>query len=401
MVRSRVSLFLLVPLVLACRSVPVPMFGGLSDLALLRDARTRSISAENRSGEKGAGARATEGTGARAARELGRGWKVSPSLEIAPGATVTLADIAGPGTLQHLWITLVPIEDLRAKVLRFTWDDAEPAAVEVPLGDFFASGIEGFAPIQSLAVCVNPAAGFNCYWPMPFKERARLTLENRDDKPTIIYYQLDYELADVPAEAGYFHARFREERPVATEGAYTVLEPVRGPGQYVGTAMTFETEGKGWWGEGEFKFFLDGDGEWPTISGTGTEDDFGGSHNFDLGGRYGTSSTPYSGLTRVTPPERIYEPGQRFAMYRWHVTDPIRFEHDLRVTVQVPGDSRSKRTRARTPAGWCSPRGPDGARGEWFWGLRAGTRPPRSAREGGDSPVVRRRPCRLQFGSLG
>ena len=321
----------------ACQASPARPLGGLVELAQLRDARTRSISAENPSGAKGAGGQAEGGTGARAARELGRGWKVSPSIEIAPGATAVLADIAGPGTLQHLWITLVPIEDLGTKILRFTWDDAERPAAEVPLGDFFASGLEGVGQIQSLAVCVNPAAGFNCYWPMPFRKRARLTLENRDDKPTIIYYQLDYELAEVPRDAAYFQESFRAERPLRSAGSYTLLEGARGPGQYVGTAMTFETEGKGWWGEGEFKFFLDGDGEWPTICGTGTEDYFGGSHNFDVGGRYGSFSTPYSGLTRVTPPERIYEPGQRFAMYRWHVTDPIRFEHDLCVTVQVLG----------------------------------------------------------------
>ena len=150
---------------------------GLGNLARLSNAETRSISAENFTGEKGSGGMATEGTGAVPARELGQGWKVSPSIDVAGNATVTLADITGPGAIQHIWLTVHPTH-WRRLVLRFFWDGEATPSIEAPIGDFFCNGWCERCNISSLPIAVNPAGGFNCYWEMPFRKSARITIEN-------------------------------------------------------------------------------------------------------------------------------------------------------------------------------------------------------------------------------
>ncbi len=296
----------------------------------------RSISAENFTGEKGAGGMATEGTGADCARELGQGWKVSPSVRIQAGQTFAMADIAGPGAIQHLWCT--PTGPWRFAILRIYWDDQEQPAVECPIGDFFACGWGQYAQVSSLAVCVNPGSAFNCYWPMPFRRRCRMTLTNLNTEPMTLYYQIDYALDDVPDEAAYFHAQFRRVNPLPYKSVCTIVDGVRGKGQYVGTYLAWGVNNNGWWGEGEIKFYLDGD-QWPTICGTGTEDYFCGSYNFENKalGQYQEFTTPYAGLPQVIRPDGVYKSQQRFGLYRWHITDPIRFEEDLKVTIQALG----------------------------------------------------------------
>jgi hypothetical protein len=313
---------------------------GLGNLYRLSNAKSRSISPENFTGEKGRGGMATEGTGKQAAAELGQGWKVSPSVVIKAGTTFTLAEIQGPGCIQQIWMT--PTGNWRRSILRFYWDEEPEPSVEVPVGDFFACGWGQYCQINSLAVCVNPGSAFNCYWPMPFRKKARITMQNLDDRDMVLYYQINYQLAPVSRDAAYFHAQFRRESRLKQKGLYTIVDGIRGRGHYVGTYMAWEVHSPGWWGEGEIKFYMDGDREFPTICGTGTEDYFCGSYNFDTKGpdgknRYTIFSTPYSGLPQVIPPDKIYEPGQRFGLYRWHIMDPIRFEKDLRVTIQALG----------------------------------------------------------------
>jgi hypothetical protein len=164
-------------------------------------------------------------------------------------------------------------------------------------------------------------------------------MENLDDRDMTLYYQINYTLTDVPESMAYFHAQYRRESPLKTKGLFTILDGVQGQGQFVGTYLAWEVHSPGWWGEGEIKFFLDGDKEFPTICGTGTEDYFCGSYNFENREvkKYQTFSTPYTGLAQVIPPDKIYEVGQRFGLYRWHITDPVRFEKDLRVTIQALG----------------------------------------------------------------
>ncbi len=319
-----------------------PIDVNLGNLYRTSNAKTRSICPENFTGEKGKAGMATEGTGKGASRDLGQTWKVSPSVVIKAKSTFTMADIQGPGAIQHIWMTPAPLDKTRWYVLRMYWDGETEPSVEVPMSDFFACGWGKYAQINSLAVCVNPGSAFNCYWTMPFRKKARLTMENLDDKDMVLYYQVDYTLASVPKDAGYFHAQFRREDPLNQKGTYTILDNVRGQGQYVGTYMAWEVHSPGWWGEGEIKFFMDGDKTFPTICGTGTEDYFCGSYNFDTKSedgknRYTVFSTPYTGLAQVLPADQIYKVGQRFGLYRWHITDPIRFDKDLKVTIQALG----------------------------------------------------------------
>src|SRR6187402_2289475 len=309
----------------------------LGNLFRLSDAKTRSISPENLTGEPGKGGMATleNGSAKNAARDLGQGWKVNPFIVIKPGETFTMAEITGPGAIQHIWMT--PTGNWRYSILRFYWDDETTPSVEAPVGDFFCMGWGRYASLQSLAVCVNPGSAFNCYWPMPFRKKCRITMENIDEKDMVLYYRVDYVLTDVPSDAAYFHAQYRRVNPLPYKTNYVLLDSVKGKGQYVGTYLAWGVHNNGWWGEGEIKFFLDGDHDYPTINGTGTEDYFCGSYNYENRDtkHYQTFSTPYSGLCQVLPPELIYVPGQRFGQYRWHITDPIRFKKDLKVNIQA------------------------------------------------------------------
>ena len=316
------------------------MFNGLGchlgNLSRLSHAESRSICPENRTGEKGKGGMATEGTGKKCAAGLGVGWKISPSIVIQAGECAEIARIEGEGAVQHIWMT--PTGTWRNTILRIYWDGEESPSVECPVGDFFASGLQGeFAQISSLAVCVNPGSAFNCYWEMPFRKGCRMTLENRSEDDVTYYYQIDYVLTAVPEECAYFHAQFRRVNPLPYKEVYPLLDGVRGQGHYVGTYMTWGVHNNGWWGEGEIKFYLDGDSEYPTICGTGTEDYFCGSYNFDVNGSYREFSTPYSGMPKVVRPDGLYSSQQRFSLYRWHIADPIRFQSDLRVTIQALG----------------------------------------------------------------
>ncbi|MGB4156987.1 MAG: glycoside hydrolase family 172 protein [Caldicoprobacterales bacterium] len=315
----------------------------MGNLWRLSDAKTRSISPENFDGAKGRGGMATleEGSARHAASDLGQGWKVNPYIIIEGGQTVSIADIEGPGAIQHIWMT--PTGRWRDIIIRMYWDGMEYPSVECPVGDFFACGWGEYAPVSSLAVCVNPGSAFNCYWEMPFKKHARITIENRDDEPMVLFYQIDYTLTEVPDDIGYFHAQFRRTNPLPYKEVYTIVDGIEGKGQYVGTYMAWGVNNNGWWGEGEIKFYMDGDKEFPTICGTGTEDYFCGSYNFEnkKTGQYEAFTTPYSGLAQVLRPDGVYRSQMRFGLYRWHIRDPIRFESDLRVTIQALGWRRN------------------------------------------------------------
>jgi hypothetical protein len=315
----------------------------LENIFRLDNVESRSISAENFTGEKGKAGMALKGDGAHAARELGQGWKVSPSIGIKAKSTFTLAEIIGPGCIRSFWFT--PTGNWRLSVLRLYWDDDPEPSVEVPVADFFASGWSKWdrCPlINSLPVCVNPRCGFNSYWQMPFHKKCRMTMENLDDKDMTLYYQINYALGDVPANAGYFHAQFRRENPMKIKGIYTILDGVEGDGQYVGTYLAWGVHNTGWWGEGEVKFFIDGDKEFPTICGTGTEDYFCGSYDFEHtepDGKiaYTEFTSLYTGVPQIIRPDGVYDSQQRFSLYRWHIPDPVRFHHDLKVTIQGLG----------------------------------------------------------------
>lgn len=331
---------------------------GLGNLSRLSKAKTRSISAENFTGAKGQGGMAIAGTGASCARDLGQGWKVSPSIEIAPHSTVTLADIESSGAIQHIWMTTFP-SNWRCLILRAYWDDEEHPSIETPYGDFFANGWCEPCQINSLPLAVNSSGGMNAYWEMPFRQSAHITLENLSDKEVTLYFQITYTITDIPSDAAYFHAQWHRSNPLPYKEVHTLLDNVQGTGHYVGTYIAWQSNNAGWWGEGEMKFYLDDDKDFPTICGTGTEDYFGGAWCFlrpkddyatfdgKILGRnflepevdahiteYGTYSTPFLGFPQVIKSDGVYRSQQRFGLYRWHIMDPIRFEKNLRVTIQ-------------------------------------------------------------------
>ncbi|MEN6424918.1 MAG: glycoside hydrolase family 172 protein, partial [Phycisphaerales bacterium] len=317
-----------------------PFFGagsglemGMGTLPLLTEARTRSISAENPTGEKGKGGMAIPNpaepkpaASARAADDLGQGWKVRPFLRVNAGQTATLMDVDGPGIIQHIWM----VEGLsRAHVLRFYWDQETTPSIEVPAPDFFAVGHEKFARVNSQAVVVNPRNAMNCYWPMPFRKHVKITFTNEADQDlTLLAFQIDYAETKVPANAAYLHSQWRRA-DTSKVNPYVILDGVQGKGRYVGTFLAWPQLSKGWFGEGEIKFFVDGDTQFPTLCGTGTEDYFCGSYGFPE-----SYSSVYTGTVL---PSNDAEIPSYWSLYRWHILDPICYEKDLRVTIQALG----------------------------------------------------------------
>ena len=288
---------------------------GAHDIARLRNVTTRSISPENFDGAKGGGGRATEGTGAYAARDLGPGWKISPSVIIGAGTTFPMATMDGPGVITHIWLT-THSDHWRSLVLRAHWDDASEPAVEVPLGDFFVNGWGRFAQVSSSMIAANPHGGFNSYWPMPFERSAQLTVENIGDADATLYYQVTYETDRDVEGLGYLHAQFGRDNPLPVGNTHVILDGVAGRGHYVGTYLAWGVNSPGWWGEGELKIYLDGDEDYPSICGTGTEDYFCGSYNFENQAthQYEAFTTPYAGLPQVIRPDGLYQSQQRFGM---------------------------------------------------------------------------------------
>jgi hypothetical protein len=268
---------------------------------------------------------------------LGQGWKVSPCIMSLKPGTTTLADIDGPGVIQHIWIT-VDSKAYRDTVLRFYWDDEDEPSVEVPLGDFFCNGHGLRCDVNSLPVAVNPVGGFNCYWPMPFHSHARVTIENQSDEGIFgFFYQITYALTAVPDSAAYFHAQWNRSLTTREYPEHVILDGVEGLGHYVGTYLAWTQFSNGWWGEGEVKFYIDGDTDFPTICGTGTEDYFGGAWCFGSEpdpSKTQTYSTPFLGYPLYAGGEGLVP---RHGLYRWHIMDPIRFKEDLKVTVQALG----------------------------------------------------------------
>lgn len=346
----RIKSFILGAFCMASLGVYAQNFNGLDmnmgNLYRMSNAKTRSISPENFTGEKGKGGMAdpiadkdkvNQANAHHASKTLGKGWKVNPYVNIGPNETFTLAEIEGPGAIQQIWMT--PTGEWRKTIIRFYWDDEKEPSVECPVGDFFCSGWGVYSPLSSLAVCVNPGSAFNCYWQMPFRKKCKITMENIDPNNEMrVYYQINYALTEVPQDAAYFHAQFRRSNPNMTSD-HVLVDGIKGKGQYVGTYIGWQVNNSGWWGEGEIKFFMDGDKKFPTICGTGTEDYFCGSYNFEnkTTRQYEEFTTPYAGLHQIIRPDGVYRSQQRFGMYRWHILDPIRFEKDLKVTIQDLG----------------------------------------------------------------
>lgn len=304
-----------------------------------QDIVTRSISAENPTGAKGMGGMATipaDSKDSHHARELGQGWKVNPFMKLEANTETTIAHIKVPGMIKHIWLAPLDRRAIRSLVIRMYWDGADKPAVEAPIGDFFASANLEYWQINSIFICRNPKTGYNCYFDMPFKKECKITVENLNSEHKYLGFQIDYEEREIPDDALYFHAQFYRSNPLPYKENYVILDKIHGKGAFIGTYMVWGITNNGWWGEGEIKFFLDGDDKFPSICGTGTEDYFCGSFNFDVEGKYQEFSSPYTGFYSWKSDD-LYQPAKRFSMYRWHANDPIYFAKDIRITIQALG----------------------------------------------------------------
>jgi D-arabinan exo alpha-(1,3)/(1,5)-arabinofuranosidase (non-reducing end) len=249
---------------------------------------------------------------------------------IEPGETTVLGELEGPGAITHLWCfahTQNPLFS-RALVLRIYWDGAEHPSVEAPLGDFFAVGHGGYANVNSAVVSVTAfGRSRNCFWNMPFRKSARVTITNESTEHRIygLWYKLNWRKYDaLPDDTPYFHARYRQECP-AKPGDYTILE-TEGRGHYVGTVLSVQQMDRGWFGEGDERFYIDGE-DYPSLSGTGTEEYFG----------YAWGLRPFDGAYFGVPLFDGHYPGDRASAYRWHLLDPIPFKKSLKLTIEHYG----------------------------------------------------------------
>ena len=247
-----------------------------------------------------------------------------------PGETITLADLAGPGVVTHVWLTVAANEFGWPRLLRLRiyYDGSATPSVDAPVGDFFAVGHGFERPVDSLVVrASSEGRSRNSYWPMPFRKSCRITVTNEGRRRVSnLYFHVDWKkVRSLPPDTAYFHARYRQALPASGPSPYEVLS-VRGRGHYVGTVFSVVQAEAGWFGEGDDFFFVDGEGK-PSIEGTGTEDYF----NDAWGLRVGTG--PYAGAS-VAEGTGL---GSRMTAYRWHLTDPIPFRRSLRFEFEHRG----------------------------------------------------------------
>lgn len=310
----------------------------LRDLPRLRSSRRRRASSWDRSGGN------------------------DDRLTVPAGETALLADIEGPGSVNHIWCTVaLPNHDgpdvtetdfLRKLVLKVTWDDQEHPSVLVPLGDFFGVGHGRTVDFVSAPLQMSPqdGKGFNCWFHMPFRRRARFELVSElTAEPVLFYYYIDYELFDaVEEDLGYFHAQWRRENPaggieqgaqsnrefqvegtnLTGDGNYVILDAA-GRGHYVGCVLNVrnlrDTDAWNWYGEGDDMIFIDGEAFPPSLHGTGTEDYFNTA--WCPSEAY---SAPYHGITLPGGPNW----SGRISLYRFHIEDPVTFTESIRVTIE-------------------------------------------------------------------
>lgn len=282
---------------------------------------SRSISFENPTG--------APGEGGKAASALGVGRKGAPAQTIKPGEEVQLCDIEGPGTIRHIWITTArePVNQ-RALIVRAWWDDQEHPSIECPIGDFFGFAHGKIMPYQSAVHSVGSTGGRNIWLPMPFVKRVKMTFCNQAQQEVPLFYQIDYTIGDQhPTDVGRLHVLFRRENPTTQKHDFELLPLRQNKGRFIGSVIGIRNlHPEQWWGEGEVKVYMDGDQEFPTICGTGSED--------YVGLAWGIQQTPflYNGCSLDQKDETS---GHVFvSMYRWHLPDPIAWQREARITIQ-------------------------------------------------------------------
>jgi hypothetical protein len=288
-----------------------------------------SATAENVCAERNSGGKANHGR------------KGASCLEpMKTGESYTLLEKTGHGIIRRIWCTIPPgnTDHLRNVMLRIYWNGLKEPSVEVPLGDFFGIAHGRQKAMQSACVSMQDGRGLNCFFPMPFEGGVRIVVTNEaaTDVP-MFFYQIDFTMGDTfDQPIGYFHAQFRRTNPTPLHQDYVVLDGIEGNGCYAGTVLgirnCYSTNIPEWWGEGEVKFYIDGE-EWPSICGTGLED--------YIGSGWGTEQTctPYQGAPLLDNKKGYY------SLYRFHILDPIYFHHSLRVTVSQLGSGSRERAQ--------------------------------------------------------
>ncbi|WP_178988304.1 glycoside hydrolase family 172 protein [Winogradskyella schleiferi] len=290
-----------------------------------KDQQSKWFSFENKTGVKGAGGQENE-------KAKGHAFN-----SIKAGTTETLLEATGSGIIQRIWLTFNDRspEMLRSLRLNMYWDGADKPAVSVPIGDFFGVGLGKRVAFESSVFSDPEGRSFNCVIPMPFRKGAKITLSNDSDKDLIALF---YDINMVEKEHGstaplYFHAHWNRELLTNLEEDFEILPKVNGKGRFLGTNIGIKTNplyGKSWRGEGEVKMYIDGDKEYPTLIGTGTEDYIGTAYG------QGAFSHQFQGSPIVDEEKGLY------AFYRYHIPDPVYFYDDIKVDIQQMGGADIK-----------------------------------------------------------
>lgn len=300
----------------------------------IKNRQSFGFSAENPTGQKNGG---TKGKDCE---------KLRPCIQIAPGETVTLCDTDGPGMITHIWFTGYVGHSF---VMRIYWENEEFPSVEAPISAFFGCAYDenfkdcdgNYIVLNSAKILTAPGRGFNSYWEMPFAKHCRITMENRGKKEETLYYMISGWYGEIPQDAGYFHAAYRQEHPVMKGRAYTIIDGIEGRGCFAGVTLATGMNGNNTcWVEGEAKMYIDDD-QYPSMNYTGTEDYFCGSYGFGndiILNRYQTFSGMYTGLFSIMGDNReFYNGQQRFLLYRFHEKDPVYFSKNFKMTIDNLG----------------------------------------------------------------
>ena len=292
--------------------------------------KTRWSSFENPDAAKGAGGKENQGA------------KGHAFDRVKSGETIDLLNIEGSGVVQRIWLTIDDRspETLRALKIEMFWDGEEKPAVSVPLGDFFGIGLGQKAAFESELFSDPEGRSFNCFIPMPFRKSARISITNNrseSEKPVTIFYDVNLvQKEHQQEELLYFHAYWNRNLKTELKKDFVILPRIKGKGRFLGTNIgvnTGEEYGKTWWGEGEVKIYLDGDSEFPSLVGSGTEDYLGTAYG------QGAYAHKYQGSPIANP-----EVGA-FAFYRYHIPDPVYFYKDIKVTIQQIGGAPKKEVK--------------------------------------------------------
>lgn len=310
------------------------MKGDIMKLYRIKNRQSFGFSAENPTGQKNGG---TKGKDCE---------KLRPCIQIAPGETVTLCDTDGPGMITHIWFTGYVGHSF---VMRIYWENEEFPSVEAPISAFFGCAYDenfkdrdgNYIVLNSAKILTAPGRGFNSYWEMPFAKHCRITMENRSKKEETLYYMISGWYGEIPQDAGYFHAAYRQEHPVTKGRAYTIIDGIEGRGCFAGVTLATGMNGNNTcWVEGEAKMYIDDD-QYPSMNYTGTEDYFCGSYGFGndiILNRYQTFSGMYTGLFAIMGDNReFYNGQQRFLLYRFHEKDPVYFSKNFKMTIDNLG----------------------------------------------------------------